>query len=50
MRKTVEVIIKNALEANGYPEDAATSAEEMASIVVFELQDSGILAEIEDEQ
>jgi hypothetical protein len=44
----VEDIIKNALLANGYPDDCQTSAEEMASIVLFELQDNNILVRIEE--
>ena len=49
-QKTIQVedIIKNALLANGYPDDCQTSAEEMASIVLFELQDNNILVRIEE--
>jgi hypothetical protein len=44
----IEDIIKNALLANGYPDDCQTSAEKMASIVLFELQDNNILVRIEE--
>jgi hypothetical protein len=49
-QKTIQVedIIKNALLSNGYPDDCQTSAEEMASIVLFELQDNNILVARED--
>jgi hypothetical protein len=45
----VEEVIRNALLANGYPEDCSTSAEEMASIIVFELEDNSILVPDEDD-
>lgn len=43
-----EDVIQKALESNGYPEDSNVSAEEMASIILFELIDNGILTDFED--
>ena len=45
----IEKIIKDALEANGYDSiSGQTSAEEMASIILYELQDNGILTSFEE--
>lgn len=45
----IEKLIKNALDANGYDGGVSgqISSEEMASIILFELQDQGILVESE---
>jgi hypothetical protein len=45
----IEKIIRDALLANGYSEeDSNCSAEETATIILFELEDNGILVPVED--
>jgi hypothetical protein len=40
----IERIIKDALLANGYQDDNGISAEEMASIIAWELGENGVIA------
>jgi hypothetical protein len=43
----IEKIIHDALLANGY-DDPNHTAEEMATIILYELQENGILTDFED--